>query len=219
MRQGAAVRRSQPHRQDKRRRRQSPGYRCPKSAIDIKETPISALRALPPRPSTRNRRRARVPPRIPRRPQKSGTPRPPRLQRLRPRSGRSRRSEPPQLQSDASHPMTSFRTPKPPQASRQNGMRNAALQRPRHRPARLRSDGSTRRPRAKRSSQATERSRTLSRLLPRERVLERYACCCIRIARRLAMVGAFAAFSGFWTMLACPTESGSAHAHWSAPVV
>jgi hypothetical protein len=32
--------------------------------------------------------------------------------------------------------------------------------------------------------------------LLRERVFERYACC-IRIARRLAMVGAFAAFSGF----------------------
>jgi hypothetical protein len=36
-----------------------------------------------------------------------------------------------------------------------------------------------------------------SSALLRERVFERYACCCIRIARRLAMVGAFAAFSGF----------------------
>jgi hypothetical protein len=31
----------------------------------------------------------------------------------------------------------------------------------------------------------------------RERDVERYACCCIRSARRLAMVGAFGAFSGF----------------------
>jgi hypothetical protein len=36
-----------------------------------------------------------------------------------------------------------------------------------------------------------------SSALLRERVFERYTCCCIRIARRLAMVGAFAAFSGF----------------------
>jgi hypothetical protein len=57
------------------------------------------------------------------------------------------------------------------------------------------------RPAARAMNQAAEISAAArpapSPALLRERVFERYAGCCIRSARRLAMVGAFAAFSGF----------------------
>jgi hypothetical protein len=223
------MRGSRPRRPEKRRRRQSSAGRRRKGASNIRKAPALARRLLPPRPNPRNRRRAPVPgmsihrqkqiappPNRPPSPRKSAAPRLPRPRRLPPQSARFKRPARPRPRLNRLPALSR------PRASRKSGRRNTTLRHQRKRPgsrrdpARRPSSGSTRRRRIEPNRPSCQPPSAL----PRERGFSGvYACCCIRNARRLAMVGAFAAFSGFCTMLACPTESGSAHAHWSAPVV
>ena len=211
MRQRAPVRRSRRHRPEKRRRRQLRRRQCPKSANGIRKTPRSAPPALPLRPSTRNHRRVPAPPSMsgtfrqpstpqppsrPPRPQRSGVAKRARSTRLRPWSGRANRAARQRLRLNRSGRATALPAPSRPGESRRSDRRNAALRQPLKQPSSLRgparrpSNGSTRRPRAERCSIAITSPASCGR------GFLRYACCCIRIARRLRMVGAFGAFSG-----------------------